>query len=121
MFHADRNVRPCTILGYTLTTFPKKLNTDKRNTNREPTNPPLNCEQTNPPPNCEQKHFATFVKPKYKSKKDYIRKLSKEDIASIQEHYFLDPISFPLPDKKYQGKRFMRFNVKKNCKDVQFS
>ena len=34
MFHADRNVRPCTILGYTLTTFPKKLNTDKRNTNK---------------------------------------------------------------------------------------
>ena len=29
MFYADRNVRPCTILGYTLTTFPKKFNTDK--------------------------------------------------------------------------------------------
>ena len=25
MFYADRNVRPCTILGYTLTTFPKNL------------------------------------------------------------------------------------------------
>ena len=25
MFYADRNVRPCTILGYTLTTFPKSL------------------------------------------------------------------------------------------------
>ena len=32
MFYADRNVRPCTILGYTLTTFPKqKFNTDKNN------------------------------------------------------------------------------------------
>ena len=61
-------------------------------------------------------HHLTFVKPKYKSKKDYIRKLSKEDIASIQEHYFLDPILFPLPDKKYQGKRFMRFNVKKTAR-----
>ena len=55
MFHADRNVRPCTILGYTLTTFPKKLNTDKRNTNREPTNSPLNCEQ---------KNFAVATSPK---------------------------------------------------------
>ena len=25
MFYADRNVRPCTILGYTLTTFPTSL------------------------------------------------------------------------------------------------
>ena len=25
MFYADRNARPCTILGYTLTTFPKSL------------------------------------------------------------------------------------------------
>ena len=25
MFYADRNVRPCTNLGYTLTTFPKSL------------------------------------------------------------------------------------------------
>ena len=25
MFYADRNIRPCTILGYTLTTFPNSL------------------------------------------------------------------------------------------------
>ena len=25
MFYADRNIRPCTILGYTFTTFPKSL------------------------------------------------------------------------------------------------
>ena len=56
-------------------------------------------------------HHLTYVKPKSRSKKDYIRKLSKDDIASIQEHYVSDLISFPLPDKKYQGKRFMRFNV----------
>ena len=30
MFYADRNVRPCTILGYTLTTFPKSLIQTKR-------------------------------------------------------------------------------------------
>ena len=27
IFYADRNVRPCTILGYTLTTFPKSRKT----------------------------------------------------------------------------------------------
>ena len=27
IFYADRNVRPCTILGYTLTTFPKSHKT----------------------------------------------------------------------------------------------
>ena len=27
MFYADRNLRPCTILGYTLTTFPKSRKT----------------------------------------------------------------------------------------------
>ena len=68
-----------------------------------------------------QSHRLTFVKPKYKSKKDYIHKLSKEDIASIQEHYFSDPISFPLPDKKYQGKQFMRFNVKKTARMYNFN
>ena len=56
-------------------------------------------------------HRLTYVKPKSRSKKHYIRKLSKDDIASIQEHYVSDLISFPLLDKKYQGKRFMRFNV----------
>ena len=30
MFYADRNVRPCMILGYTLTTFPKSLIQTKR-------------------------------------------------------------------------------------------
>ena len=31
MFYADRNVRPCTILGYTFTTFPKSLIQTKNN------------------------------------------------------------------------------------------
>ena len=58
-------------------------------------------------------HHLTYVKPKSRSKKHYIHKLSKDDIASIQEQYVSDLISFPLPDKKYQGKCFMRFNVQK--------
>ena len=56
-------------------------------------------------------HHLTYVKPKSRGKKDYIHKLSKDDIASIQEQYVSNLISFPLLDKKYQGKCFMRFNV----------
>ena len=61
-------------------------------------------------------HHLTYVKPKSRGKKDYIGKLSEDEIASIQEHYFSDPISFPLPDKKYQGKCFMRFNVQRSAR-----
>ena len=61
-------------------------------------------------------HHLTHVKPKWRSKKDYIHKLSKDDIASMQEHYISDPISFPLQDKKYERKCFMRFNVQKSAR-----
>ena len=55
-------------------------------------------------------HCLTYVKLKSGGKKDYIHKLSKG------EHYISDPISFPLLDKKYQGKWFMRFNVNKTAR-----
>ena len=45
-------------------------------------------------------------------KKGYIHKLSNKDVNSIEEHFQADNISFPLPDKKYKGKRFMRYSVK---------
>ena len=45
-------------------------------------------------------------------KKQYIHKLSKEQIHSIEAHYQSENISFPLPDKKYKGKRFMRYSLK---------
>ena len=61
-------------------------------------------------------HHLTYVKPKSRSKNDYICKLSKGDIVSIQEHYVSDPISFPLLDKKYEGKCFMTFNVQKSAR-----
>ena len=48
-------------------------------------------------------HHLTYVKPKSRCKKDHIHKLSKDEIASIQEHYVSDPISFPLPDKNTEG------------------
>ena len=32
----------------------------------------------------------------------------------IQEHFFSEGISFPVPDCKYAGKRFMRTSMKKS-------
>ena len=61
-------------------------------------------------------HHLMYVKPKLRCKKNYIHKLSKDEIAFIQEHYVSDPISFPLLDKKYQGKCFMRFNVQRSAR-----
>ena len=45
----------------------------------------------------------------------YRRKLSKFQIADIQDHMLSEESSFPLPDRKYAGKRFMRFNMKRCC------
>ena len=42
-----------------------------------------------------------------------MRKLSDAEIESIQQHYQSDEVSFPLPDKKYHGKKFLRFNLNK--------
>ena len=59
--------------------------------------------------------FHTYIKAEKKQKKDYICKLSQDQIESIRQHYEADDISFPLPDKKYHGKRFMRFTLKKSA------
>ena len=40
-------------------------------------------------------------------------------MKDIQSHFESDDISFPLPDKKFEGKRFMRNSVQKSLKDVQ--
>ena len=48
-------------------------------------------------------------------KKDYIHKLSQEQVESIRQHYESDDVSFPLPDQKLHGKRFMRFFLKKSA------
>ena len=45
--------------------------------------------------------------------KCYRRKLSKVQIADIQDHILSEESSFPLPDRKCVGKRFMRFNMKR--------
>ena len=46
-------------------------------------------------------------------KQEYKKKLSKHDIESIQNHYTSEEVSFPMPDKKYVGKRFMRSSLNK--------
>ena len=41
-------------------------------------------------------------------KKNYSRKLSSTAIHAIQSHMESEEVSFPLPDHKFAGKRFMR-------------
>ena len=65
IFYADRNLRPCTILGYTLTTFPKSRKTLMHNQSNR--NLWHNCKRnkkqtkTKTPPNCEQKDLANTL------------------------------------------------------------
>ena len=62
-------------------------------------------------------HHHTYVKSKCNPcKKGYIHKLSDKDINSIEEHFQSDNISFPLPGKKYMGKRFIRYSVKHSAR-----
>ena len=61
-------------------------------------------------------HRHTYIKPQPRKKKDYIHKFSEAEIESIQQYYQSDEVSFPLPDKKYYGKRFFRFNLNKCTK-----
>ena len=56
-------------------------------------------------------HRHTNVKSDVHHKIAYTRKLSATQIEDIQEHYKSDDISFPLPDKKYANKRFLRISI----------
>ena len=58
-------------------------------------------------------HRHTYIKSQHTKKNNYIHKLSEAEIESIQQHYQSDEVSFPLPDKKYHGKRFLRFSLNK--------
>ena len=58
-------------------------------------------------------HRHTYIKSQPKTKMNYIHKLPKAEIDSMQKHYQSDEVLFPLPDKKYYGKRFLIFNLKK--------
>ena len=61
-------------------------------------------------------HRHTYVKSKPRRELEYTRKLTSSNIQDIQNHYNSDDISFPLPDKKYANKRFMRTSILKSSK-----
>ena len=56
-------------------------------------------------------HRHTYVKSDVHQKIACTRKLSSSQIQDIQDHYISDDIPFPLPDKKYANKRFMRTSI----------
>ena len=65
-----------------------------------------------------QFHSYTKLHPKSNPKCNlkFKRKLCARDIESIGQFYQSDVSSFPLPDKKFAGKRFMRRSLAKSCK-----
>ena len=46
-------------------------------------------------------------------KLDFKKKLTSAQIDDIKSHYESEEISFPLPEKKYVGKRFMHTGLAK--------
>ena len=60
-------------------------------------------------------NYTTLNKRKIEIRK-YIRKLEREDIESIGQFFESDATTFPLPDKKFAGKRFMKKSLRKSCK-----
>ena len=63
-------------------------------------------------------HFqkCTKLSQKKMCNRKYIRKLETSQIASIGSFFSSDEASFPLPDKKYAGKRFMKRSLSRTCK-----
>ena len=65
-------------------------------------------------------HRHTYIKSHPQRKMKYIRKLSKAEIDSIQQHYQSDDVSFPLPDKKICWEKVFKIQFKEMYKDVQY-
>ena len=61
-------------------------------------------------------HRQTYVKRNKRRKLGYSRKLTEAQVNDIQSHFTSDDISFPLPDKKFEGKCFMHNSVQKSLK-----
>ena len=59
-------------------------------------------------------HRHTYVKSEVWQKIEYNQKLTASQIQDIQSHYTSDDISFPLPNKKFDDKRFMRTSIAKS-------
>ena len=65
-----------------------------------------------------QFHSYTKLRPKTNPQCNlkFKHKLCAHDIESIGQFYQSDVSSFPLPNKKFAGKRFMRRSLAKSCK-----
>ena len=61
-------------------------------------------------------HRQTYVKCNNRRKLGYSRKLTEAQVNNILSHFTSDDISFPLPDKKFEGKCFMCNSVQKSLK-----
>ena len=59
--------------------------------------------------------YTKLYKRKLEARK-YIRKLNASQITSIGQFFRSEDTSFPLPDKKYTGKCFMKRTLAKSCK-----
>lgn len=72
------------------------------------------CHETNLM--WSQFHKCTKLSKRTMEHKKYICKLSGKDIKSITKFFSSEEVSFPLPDKKYSGKRFMKKSLVRCCK-----
>ena len=59
--------------------------------------------------------YTKLYKRKLEARK-YIRKLNASQITSIGQFFRSEDTSFPLPDKKYTGKCFVKRTLAKSCK-----
>ena len=59
------------------------------------------------------RHISISQKKTIQKNVQYKKKSSTDDIELIQNHYTSEEVSFPMPDKKFVGKRFMRSIVSK--------
>ena len=66
------------------------------------------------------RHIYINKNKKATKKQEYNKKLSKDDIESIQNHYTSEEVSFPMPDKKYVGKRFMHSSRTRHIKCITY-
>ena len=72
------------------------------------------CQRTN----CSFSKFYHFTRLTKRNivQQSFEKKLSAGDIRDLSEHIQSEEISFPLPDKKCAGKRFLRCSLKKSHK-----
>ena len=61
-------------------------------------------------------HRQTYIKCNKRRKLGYFHKLTEAQVNDIQSHFTSDDISFPLPDKIFEGKCFMHNSVQKSLK-----